>query len=210
MYLRYIPKWAQYILPQATYDFKSSDPESIFLTFDDGPIPEVTEYVLDTLKKYNAQATFFCVGDNVRKYPQIFQRILEEGHRVGNHTYHHLDGYKTPQTKYYKNVLMGDQYIQSPLFRPPYGHIRYQQAKALHKKGFQLILWSLLTADFDLKLNKDDMWAYIQKNMTGGDILVLHDNIKSFEKLKFVLPLILDLAQKNNWSLKTIPENHAQ
>jgi len=204
MYLRYIPRLVQYLLPRATYEFRSENSDALYLTFDDGPIPEVTEFVLDTLKKYNAHATFFCVGDNVRKHPLIFERILAEGHSVGNHTYNHLDGYKTPANKYYKNVLLAHERIQSPLFRPPYGHITYKQAKALEKKGFKLVLWSLLTADFDVNLDAINIWKYIQKHVQTGDILVLHDNIKSFDKLKIVLPQILELAQQNKWVLKAI------
>lgn len=205
MYLRYIPKWARLILPEATYDFKDRDESAIYLTFDDGPIPEVTEYVLETLNKYEAKATFFCVGDNVRKYPDIFKQLKSAGHSIGNHTYHHIDGYTSSAAKYYKNILKADEIIKSPLFRPPYGHITYKQAKALRKKGFKLILWSLLTADFDTKLDPKNMWRYIEKNIKAGDIIVLHDNIKSFEKIKFVLPLILELAVSRNWSLKAIP-----
>lgn len=206
MYLRHIPRWIQWALPKAVYHLKNEDEKNVYLTFDDGPIPEVTEYILDTLKAYDAKATFFCVGDNVRKHPLIFHRILAEGHQIGNHTFHHIDGYKTKSQKYFKDVLEAEYYIPSKLFRPPYGHITHQQARFIQKRGFRLVLWSLLTADFDMKLTKENMWNYVKKNLQSGDIVVLHDNIKSFEKVKFVLPLILEHGIKREWNFKSIPQ----
>lgn len=208
MYLRYIPDWARWLLPEAIYDFQSANEDAIYLTFDDGPIPVITEYILSELDKYNAKATFFCVGENVQKHPDIFKKLIDGGHAIGNHTLNHIDGYKTPAIKYYKNVLKADELINSPLFRPPYGRITYSQSKALKKKGFKLVLWSLLTADFDIKLSPQNVWSYIQSNIKRGDILVLHDNIKSFEKIKFVLPLILELAASNGWACKAINLNN--
>ncbi|WP_440879326.1 polysaccharide deacetylase family protein [Tenacibaculum sp. C7A-26P2] len=177
--------------------FKSST-QKAYLTFDDGPIPEVTEFVLDKLKKHNAKATFFCVGDNIQKHPSIFKKIIEGGHSIGNHTYNHLDGWKTKKKDYLNNILKTEllisnfnNVIQPKIFRPPYGKIKNSQTSALIKKGYKVIMWSLLSGDFDKNISKEECVSNILTKIKNGDIIVFHDSEKAKENIYYSLPIIL-------------------
>lgn len=184
------PRFIPWIYPRRTWGFLPS-PDSIYLTFDDGPHPEITPFVLDELKKRNMQATFFCVGENVKKYPEIFQRILDEGHQVGNHTMRHENAHKVSATNYLNSIQEASQWIPSNLFRPPYGRLSPALARKI-SKNYQVIMWTWLSYDFDLNLSVS---AILQKaeQIKPGDILVLHDNAKLKEKQGELLPLFLDL-----------------
>ena len=165
----------------------------LYLTFDDGPHPVVTPFVLDILKEYNAKATFFCIGKNVANQTDVYQRIIREGHAVGNHTFDHLNGWKTSDEKYLQNISEAQQIIHSNLFRPPYGRITKFQIRQLSARAFKLktIMWSVLSGDFDPDLPIEECYLNVASNSKAGSIIVFHDSLKAFEKLKIVLPGIL-------------------
>ncbi len=184
----------------------------VYLTFDDGPTPEVTSWVLDELNKYNFKATFFCIGDNIRKYPVIFKKIISEGHAVGNHTFNHLNGWKTSTQNYIDNTELCQEIIDknmqynsdSKIFRPPYGKIKKAQSRALLKMGYKIIMWDVLSADFDGKITNEECLNNVIMNLQPGSIIVFHDSIKAFEKLKYVLPATLQYLQDNNYETKVL------
>ncbi len=180
-----------------------TDNKEIFLTFDDGPIPEVTPWVLDVLAEYQSRATFFCVGENVKKYPMIFNRILIEGHTVGNHTFNHINGWLTDKETYLENVSLCDQYIQSPLFRPPYGKMRPGQALHL-KSDKNIIMWDILSGDFDKNISTETCLDNVINNYEPGSIIVFHDSLKAEEKLRFVLPKFLKHLTENGFTATNI------
>ena len=165
--------------------------KKIYLTFDDGPIPEITPWILDVLKDYNAKATFFCVGENVKNHPDIYSRIINAGHSVGNHTFNHINGFNHPSEQYLENVSKCDELIQSNLFRPPYGKLTWRQYALLRKK-YRIIMWDVLSGDFDSSLSASDCLEAVRKNTKPGSIVVLHDNLKAIHKLKSFLPSLMD------------------
>jgi len=167
----------------------------IYLTFDDGPIPEVTEFVLDQLRDNNAKATFFCVGDNIKKHPEVYNRLLKEGHRSGNHTFNHLNGITVPTKEYVKNVewcssVIRDRFEGKELFRPPYGRLTSKQVWLL-KDHYEVVMWSVLSGDFDQALSKEECLAKSIQYSENGTIIVFHDSVKTIDKLKWVLPRYL-------------------
>ena len=190
----------------------SSDKKEIFLTFDDGPTPEITPFVLDQLKKHNAKATFFCIGKNIREHPTVYKKILAEKHTIGNHTQNHLNGWATNTSTYLKNVAQAketialvDTPIKLPkLFRPPYGKIKKTQAKALLKDGYRIVMWDVLSADFDVSISKEKCLQNVLKNTTNGSIVVFHDSIKASEKLRYVLPKVLAEFSEKGFVFKAI------
>ena len=163
----------------------------IYLTFDDGPTPEITEWVLEELQKYNAKATFFCIGHNIQKYPEIFPKVIEKGHSIGNHTFNHLNGWKTPINEYIENVSLCQSEIlnlQSQicnLFRPPYGKIKLSQSKKLRKFGFKIIMWDVLSADYDQTISPEKCLVNVLRNVKSGSIIVFHDSVKAFPNLEY-------------------------
>ncbi|CAM1334205.1 polysaccharide deacetylase family protein [Tenacibaculum aestuariivivum] len=189
------------------------DKKEIYLTFDDGPVPVVTEFVLDELKKYNAKATFFCIGDNIKKNPDIFCRILKEGHSIGNHTNNHLNGWKTSTAAYVENTLLCESSMvdfkykvvcESKLFRPPYGKLKRSQAKQLLKRGYKIIMWTVLSADFDKSITKEKCLHNVINNVKNGSIVVFHDSIKASGKLYYTLPRFLEEFSKKGYVFKKI------
>ena len=189
MFLAKTPAFVQFLMPRYTWRVPTKE-KIIFLTFDDGPIPELTPWVLDTLEAHAAKATFFCVGDNVLKHPNIFHRVLNEGHAVGNHTFHHLNGWKTDTGSYLQNVAQCAELIKSPLFRPPYGRLTIAQ-KRLLRKDFRIIMWDVLSGDYSSKISPEQCLHNVLKNTKPGSIIVLHDNLKAERNLRFVLPRVL-------------------
>lgn len=172
--------------------------KTIYLTFDDGPIPELTPWVLDTLKQYDVKATFFCVGDNVVKHPDIFKRILDEGHQVGNHTFNHLKGWQTDTKTYLQNVERCQEYTQTDLFRPPYGRIKKSQLMEINSH-YRVVFWDVLTHDYDRNLSPKKCLDNALKYTRNGSIIVFHDNVKAQKNLKFALPQYIELTLKLNY-----------
>lgn len=184
----------------------------IYLTFDDGPTPDVTKWILSLLKKYDAKATFFCIGNNIEKYPDIYNTIIQEGHSIGNHTFHHLNGWKTKKEDYLYDVnLCANQIqkstnnpIQSAIFRPPYGKIKSRQAKKIKELGYKIILWDVLSADFDNTISPENCLENVLSNVKEGSIVVFHDSIKARKNLEYVLPKTLDFLTRKGYNFGTI------
>lgn len=197
------------LFPRYTWQ-KSKADKVIYLTFDDGPIPEVTEWVLDVLAQHQIKATFFCIGDNIRKHPAIFQRILKERHRVGNHTFHHLKGWKTTVEEYVANVARCQQEIEKhsgeavTLFRPPYGKITTKQATAILSQGYEIVMWTIITKDYDARIRPQQCLQRTIKQLTPGSILVFHDSLKAEKNLKYSLPLLLTYLKKEGYSFAVL------
>ncbi len=194
-----MPRFIQRLYPERVWAFSRKE-GAIYLTFDDGPIPEVTPWVLDELKKIGAKATFFCIGENVQKHPEIFRRIIAEGHSVGNHTFNHLNGWQTETSEYIENVLNCEEIFNSEfriqnselLFRPPYGKITSKQAKILQKKGFEIVMWDILSYDYDTTISPEKCLQNILKNIKPGSVVVFHDSLKAEKNLRYVLPKVLE------------------
>ena len=186
--------------------------KTIYLTFDDGPHPAATPFILDKLKAYKAKATFFCIGKNVIEYPEIYKRILNEGHAVGNHTQNHLDGWKTTDEKYFDNIFEAAKYIDSNLFRPPYGRITKFQSNLLQQgslkktgqKHFKLIMWSVLSGDFDIKLSPEKCFQNVLLNTKAGSIVVFHDSTKAWDRMNYALPKMLEHFSKLGYRFESI------
>ena len=190
MYLAHIPQYVQALFPGLTWKL-ATDRKEIFLTFDDGPIPVVTPWVLDTLAEYGAKATFFCVGDNVRKYPEIFNQVIDAGHSVGNHTNNHLSGWSTENIAYFNNIRHCARLVNSGLFRPPYGKLRPSQVQFL-QRHYQIIMWDVLSGDFDRDIKPEECYLNVIENAGAGSIVVFHDSLKAETNLRYTLPLVLD------------------
>lgn len=190
MYLTKTPTFVQNFFPNFTWKIPTSE-KVLYLTFDDGPIPEVTPWVLDQLKQYDAKATFFAVGDNIRKHPEIFESVKAEGHTLGNHTFNHLNGWQTDNVAYFHNVRNGARMVDSDLFRPPYGKLTSRQVQFL-QRHYRIVMWDILSGDFDPNVSKEQCLINVTGQAKPGSIIVFHDNIKSFEKLEYVLPRVLE------------------
>ena len=175
----------------------------VYLTFDDGPTPEITEWTLNQLKEYNAKATFFCIGDNVRKYPEIFQKVINEEHSIGNHTFNHLNGWETSTKDYIENVKLYE-IEHCKLFRPPYGKIKPTQSKILRKFGYKIIMWDIIAYDFDTKISKEHCLENVLKNVKPGSIIVFHDSKKAFANLEYVLPRTLEFLKEKGYVCEKI------
>jgi len=194
-----------------TWRFQSNEKE-IFLTFDDGPTPEITQFVLSELKKYNAKATFFCIGKNIKYYPEIFNEIIADGHSIGNHTQNHLNGWKTTTENYIANFLechktitqLNKIKIKHQLFRPPYGKIKKSQAEKILKKDYKIIMWDVLSADFDNTISKERCLQNVLNNAKKGSIIVFHDSLKASKKVKYALPKVLKAFSDKGFVFKKI------
>ncbi|MBV8389327.1 MAG: polysaccharide deacetylase family protein [Mucilaginibacter sp.] len=173
---------------------KSRKDHRIFVTFDDGPIPIVTPYVLNILKQYDAKATFFCIGDNVSKHPDVFEQVKNAGHGIGNHTFNHLKGWKTDDKTYVENFLKADELLHADLFRPPYGRIKKSQAKLIRKAkpDTRIIMWDVLSGDFDTELKPETCLQHVLRHAENGSIVVFHDSLKAYDRLEYVLPRALE------------------
>ena len=181
----------------------SKEEKVIHLTFDDGPIPETTEWILNTLKQHQAKATFFCVGDNVRKFPDLYEKIIWEGHRVGNHTFNHLNGWKTDTDEYLNNIKKAKKHIHSRLFRPPHGMIKISQVQEL-KKEYDIVMWDVLSMDYDQKITPEQCLQNVTSNAKPGSIVVFHDSIKSWKNLQYALPKTLAYYTEKGYSFESL------
>ena len=205
MYLVKSPLLLKWYYPTLTWH-KARAEKAIYLTFDDGPIPDVTEFVLKTLRSHQVKATFFCIGDNIRKHPALFQQLLDEGHRLGNHTFNHLKGWKTEDQTYIDNFELCQDLTQSNLFRPPYGRIKKSQAKAIKARypEMEIIMWDVLSGDFDLKLSPESCYQNVSKHVENGSIIVFHDSLKAFERLEYALPKTIAFLKKEGYEFRTL------
>jgi peptidoglycan/xylan/chitin deacetylase (PgdA/CDA1 family) len=199
------PWWQKLLYKNCIWQIKGTK-KTIFLTFDDGPHPTITPFVLNELKKYNAKATFFCIGKNVLLHNDIYRRITTEGHTIANHTYNHLNGWKTDNDIYLENIAEAKKHIDSKLFRPPYGKITKSQLQQLTTKRFQLhtIMWSVLSGDFDKKITPEKCLHNVIKNAKNGSIVVFHDSEKAFERLQYALPKVLEYFTEQGYSFEKI------
>lgn len=177
--------------------------KNIYLTFDDGPTPEITEYVLNLLSHYEAKATFFLVGNNVDKYYNIYKKIKDNNHSIGNHTFHHLNGWKTPNETYFNDIAKCNQLINSKIFRPPHGKIKPSQKNYL-LNYYKIVMWSIISYDFDEKLSWKDCFSYVIKNIYPGAIIVFHDSIKASKRLIPMLPELLKVLKEMNFNFEKI------
>ena len=183
---------------------RSTKHKRIYLSFDDGPHPTITNFVLDTLRENGIKATFFCIGDNVLKYPETFERIVKEQHSIGNHTHNHLNGWKTDNIQYYKNILQAAKHIPSKLFRPPYGKIKPTQANYLLKRGWRIIMWNSLSADFDTSIDGVTCFNNVKSTMENGSIVVFHDSEKAFDRMKIALPLLIQYCREQHYEIRAL------
>lgn len=181
-----------------------TEEKHLYLTFDDGPHPTITPYVLQQLENYNAKASFFCIGKNVLKHPDIYQQIISNGHTVGNHTNNHLNAFKTSSKDYIENILKAREVIKSNLFRPPYGKLTPFKKTLINKAGFKIIMWDVLSGDFDTKISAKHCTENVLFNATKGSIIVLHDSEKAFTRLKETLPAILEFFSKKGFEFKPL------
>ncbi|MBQ3959329.1 MAG: polysaccharide deacetylase family protein [Muribaculaceae bacterium] len=179
-------------------------PHTVYLTFDDGPIPEVTPWVLDTLDHYGIKATFFCVGENVKRNPLLFQEILLRGHSVGNHTMTHAQGAYMKTKAYLHNVFTAHEYIQSPLFRPPHGLLRWAQSKVLRAR-FAIIMYDLVTRDYSKKLNGEQVLDNVRRFARNGSIIVFHDSLKAERNMKYALPRAIEWLKEQGYNFDKLP-----
>lgn len=197
-----IPKWFQNLFPKLIWQIPGRE-KTVYLTFDDGPHPEITLWVLEQLEKHHIKATFFCVGDNVRKYPETYARLLANGHRTGNHTMHHLKGWNTSTDAYLDNVEACRLHVDSELFRPPYGRIKSSQASRLRSR-YRIVMWSLLALDFEKDLDCGKALEGLKKKTRNGDIIVFHDSVKAEKNLKVLLPQYLQFLNENQFNCATL------
>ena len=200
------------IFPNYVWDIPNRE-NKVFLTFDDGPTPEITEWTLEQLKKYEAKATFFCIGNNIEKHPAIFQKIIQEEHAIGNHTFNHLKGWKITNDVYIENVKKCTENISQlntencQLFRPPYGKIKPSQSKALRRLGYKIIMWDVLSYDFDQTITPEECLDNVLKNVESGSIIVFHDSQKAEQNLKYVLPKTLAFLKEKGFVCDKIDYN---
>ena len=196
-------KWLRWIYPHALWRMDKNE-HAVYLTFDDGPIPQSTPFILDTLRKFGIKATFFMVGDNVRKYPKLYEQIVAEGHQVGNHTFHHLGSFKHWAITYGYDVQDANELIHSHLFRPPHGWMRHAVYWWLSRK-FTIVMWDLVTRDYSKWLTADDVVNNVKRYARNGSIIPFHDSLKSIDKLQTALPESLQWLKDQGYEFKTIP-----
>jgi peptidoglycan-N-acetylglucosamine deacetylase len=190
------------MFPKLIWDIPN-DEKKVYITFDDGPTPEITNWVLNQLKLYDAKASFFCIGKNIETHPDIFKNILNDGHSIGNHTFNHLNGWKTSTDKYLENSnqwsVVSGQNTNCKLFRPPYGKITPFQTSKIQKLGYKIIMWDVLSADFDQQISPEKCLENVISNVNSGSIIVFHDSVKAFRNLEYALPKTLQFLKENGF-----------
>lgn len=208
-YFNNISRLGRLLFPSLLWNMPR-DTKTLYLSFDDGPHPEITPWVLAILQNYNAKATFFCVGKNITKYPNVFKQLLSEGHSIGNHTHNHLKGWKTSTSQYLENVLEAESIIENyadnttrnKLFRPPYGRVKQSQIKRLRLLNYKIVMWDVLSGDFDAAISAEECYQNVLENTKSGSILVFHDCENASEKLKIVLPRVLEYYSEKGFEFK--------
>jgi peptidoglycan/xylan/chitin deacetylase (PgdA/CDA1 family) len=198
-----VPRWLKMLYPNRTWSLPVAE-NILYLSFDDGPHPTITPKVLVVLKQYNAKATFFCVGNNVEKYPDVFQAIQAAGHSIGNHSFHHLNGWRSNNQHYIDDVKKADSLIHSNLFRPPYGRLKFSQASVLSALGYELIMWTVLSADYDQKITREQCAMRVVKNISPGAIVLFHDSEKAEGRMLYALEKLLQDATKKGYRFEAI------
>lgn len=209
-YLVKTPWWlSRLFYCHLNWKMPQSEKPSVYLTFDDGPHPTITPFVLDQLKEYNARATFFCIGNNVVKHSDVYNRTITEGHTVGNHTYNHMNGWFTKTETYINDVDKAAKHINSKLFRPPYGRIKRSQANRLLSKrpAYYIYMWDVLSGDFDTMLPPEKCLANVLENIEPGSIIVFHDSEKAWDRMSYALPKVLAHCQQMGWEMKALPKH---
>lgn len=221
MYTVRPPFFLKWFYPNLIWD-KDTNEKVVYLTFDDGPIPNVTDFVLNTLKSFNAKATFFCIGDNIDKHPAIFEQIKTDGHAIGNHTYNHLKGWKIDDKTYVDNFWKCQELTDTNLFRPPYGRIKKSQIRklvtsyelqvtsnpnsqpAIRNSQLNIVMWDVLSGDFDLNLSSEKCYQNVIKNVRNGSIIVFHDSLKAWDRLQYALPKSMEYLLANGYRFEKL------
>lgn len=203
MFIEQPPLLYRILFPEAVWRIKRKKRKVIYLTFDDGPIPEVTPWVLDVLDHYGIKATFFSVGDNVRRHPELLEEIKRRGHNWGNHTMNHLQGFKVTSRNYLRNIKEADNLIDSNLYRPPHGIMRWSQAKVI-KDHFNIIMYDLVTRDYSKKLNGEQVLNNVKKFARNGSIIVFHDSLKAERNLRYALPRAIEWLKEQGYEFEAI------
>ena len=200
MFIEQPPQFIRRLYPRACWRMNTSE-KAVYLTFDDGPIPEVTPWVLDVLDKYHIKATFFMVGDNVRKHSDEYKMVVERGHRIGNHTFNHLKGFEEQTDRYIANIEQADCYLSTNLYRPPHGIMRMSQYRALIKR-YRIIMWDLVTRDYNPKLSGEQVLCKVKRYARNGSIITFHDSLRSAENLRYALPRAIEWLQSEGYEFK--------
>lgn len=202
------PEWLPRLFPKTLiWKMPVAAEPMVYLTFDDGPHPEATTFVLDTLQHSKAVASFFCIGKNVQAYPDLYRRIIAEGHTTGNHTQHHLNGWNVSNHTYYRDILRASACIDNRIFRPPYGRIKVSQARKLTHSDmpWHIYMWDILSGDFDTSLSPEQCLDNVLKHLSPGSIVVFHDSEKAFPRMRYALPAVLEFCAARHWQLKALP-----
>ena len=199
------PWWLKKLYTECVWDIQPKN-KTLYLSFDDGPHPVITPFILNMLKQYNAKATFFCIGENVQKYPDVYCQIIEEGHLTGNHTQHHISGWASNDEDYVRNITEADAQIHSNLFRPPYGRIKKSQIRLLKQRypHIKIVMWNILTGDWDENLKPAECFERIKQKISDGDIIVFHDTDKAFARLEYSLPRLLEYFSQMGYQFRKI------
>ena len=200
MFIEQPPQFIRQLYPRACWRMSASE-RAVYLTFDDGPIPEVTPWVLDVLDKYRVKATFFMVGDNVRKHPEEYNMVVERGHRIGNHTFNHLRGLEERVGHYVENADKADSYLKTDLFRPPHGFMRMSQYRALSER-YRIIMWDLVTRDYNSKLTGEQVLGKVKRYVRNGSIITFHDSLRATHSLYYALPRAIEWLLAEGYEFK--------
>lgn len=210
MYAVKAPWWFSLIAPRnLVWKMPATQRPAVYLSFDDGPHPVATPFVLKQLADYKAKGTFFCIGKNIKEHPEIFRQLQAGGHSVGNHTYNHLNGWKTPKAAYLENIHKAEAYIPGRAFRPPYGRITKGQAKSLLRESpsWKVYMWTILSGDFDTELSPEACLNNVIRHLEPGAIVVFHDSAKAWDRMRYALPFVLDYCKSKDWDMKGLPMN---
>lgn len=192
------------LFPEAVWRLKRKKKRVVYLTFDDGPVPEVTPWVLDVLDRYDVKATFFMVGDNARRYPHLLDEVKRRGHSYGNHTMHHLQGFKVPSWNYLRDITEANELIDSPLFRPPHGIMRWGQAKVI-KEHYNVVMYDLVTRDYSKKIDGERVLSNVKRLTRNGSIIVFHDSLKAERNLRVALPRAIEWLKEQGYEFHPLP-----
>ena len=200
MFIEQPPQFIRWLYPRACWRMSASE-RAVYLTFDDGPIPDVTPWVLEVLNKYHIKATFFMVGDNVRKHFDEFKMVVEHGHRIGNHTYNHLQGLRERTDHYIANIEKVENFLATNLFRPPHGLMRLSQYRALRER-YRIIMWDLVTRDYDSRLTGEQVLSKVKRYVRPGSIITFHDSVRSADSLRYALPRAIEWLLAEGYEFK--------